>query len=183
MNYWFTSDWHLSHANIIRYCNRPFSSAEEMDKIILNNFFSKVKDGDIVYHLGDLSFRQESVNNFLKLLSKIEFHMILGNHDNKSFLRNKNVNTLSLYEDIVIEKQNITICHYPMTSWNKSHYGAWHLHGHHHRNTSHLFKGKIMNVSVDVNNFSPIDFEQIKEYMNKREDNWDYLGGKSHGSE
>ena len=23
MNYWWTSDYHFSHFNIIRYCNRP----------------------------------------------------------------------------------------------------------------------------------------------------------------
>jgi calcineurin-like phosphoesterase family protein len=32
---WFTSDFHFGHFNIIRYCNRPFASTEEMNGRIL----------------------------------------------------------------------------------------------------------------------------------------------------
>ncbi len=31
-NFWFTAGFHLGRANIIRYCNRPLSSAVEMDE-------------------------------------------------------------------------------------------------------------------------------------------------------
>lgn len=54
---WFTSDTHFGHTNIIEYCNRPFSCIEEMNGKIINNINSKVKHNDILYHLGDFSFR------------------------------------------------------------------------------------------------------------------------------
>ena len=50
---WFTADFHLGHANIIRYCGRPFESVAEMDAAILGRLNSSVAEDDILYFLGD----------------------------------------------------------------------------------------------------------------------------------
>lgn len=34
MKYWFTSDTHFGHSNIIRYCKRPFSRVDEMNEVV-----------------------------------------------------------------------------------------------------------------------------------------------------
>jgi hypothetical protein len=54
INVWFTSDFHFGHRNILRYCNRPFDSIEDMDATLLANLNSKVGENDILYFLGDL---------------------------------------------------------------------------------------------------------------------------------
>ena len=76
-----------------------------------------------------------------------------------------------------VEDNYITLCHYPMISWNKSHYNSWLLYGHVHNNEIPL-KGKMMNVGVDVNNFYPVSFTQVKEYMNKQPNNYNYIKKK-----
>lgn len=45
----FTSDLHLGHENCIRLCNRPFSSIEEMDETLIENWNYKVTGKDTVY--------------------------------------------------------------------------------------------------------------------------------------
>jgi len=50
---WFTADFHFGHNNIIRYCNRPFRSADEMDQTILERLNASVEANDTLYFLGD----------------------------------------------------------------------------------------------------------------------------------
>jgi calcineurin-like phosphoesterase family protein len=183
---WFTSDWHIGHTNIIKYCNRPFANVQEMDKTILDNFFSVVKKGDTVYFLGDLSFHIEAIKNTLMVISMagIDFNVLLGNHDDTSAVSRfshhqfrKNVYRML---DLEIEGQPVTLCHYPMLTFNRSHHGAWQLYGHHHNGGYHkdippAVMGKKMNVGVDIHNFMPVSWDQVKEYMKKQPHNFDYI--------
>lgn len=54
--HFFIADTHFNHANIIRYCKRPFSNVEEMNNVLIENINSKVGEADILWHLGDWGF-------------------------------------------------------------------------------------------------------------------------------
>ena len=120
MNY-FTSDLHLGHRNIIRLCNRPFATIEEMDETLIRNWNAKVTNGDTVYILGDLLFRNEKpAEEYLKQL-KGKKHLIIGNHD-RDWVKKCNledffesVNNLHFISD---GKRQMTLCHYQsMREW------------------------------------------------------------------
>ena len=75
---------------------RPFSSVEEMNIEYIKRWNNKIKKGDEVYILGDLSFyKGEKTNEILKQLNGQKF-LIEGNHDNM-YLSDKNLIKIYLY--------------------------------------------------------------------------------------
>lgn len=187
MNYFFTSDWHLGHDTILKgFRKEVFSSTDEMNKKIISNIFEVIKPGDQLYYLGDMywKFPQDELDKLFIAFKKhkINFHFITGNHDPKH-LKYSAIVWQGTLKDIVINKQPITLCHYPMVVWNKSHYNAWQLHGHIHYKDSTWFKlferdiyeGKQINVNCELHNFMPLSFEELFELMKNKNDNFDLI--------
>ena len=93
------ADTHFGHANIIRYCNRPFTSTEEMDKVIIQNWNKVVSNKDIVIHLGDVGMGgKDYIKNIISQLNGKKI-LIKGNHDNYSdeFYREAGFHTVSRF--------------------------------------------------------------------------------------
>jgi calcineurin-like phosphoesterase family protein len=172
---WFSADFHLSHKNIIKYCNRPFRDVEEMDSTIIENLKSKLKSNDILYYLGDLTFHETTALEFFEVFKDIKIHYIIGNHDNKKVLDivQKYCESMSLLKEITIAGQDITLCHYAMRVWNNSHFNSWQLYGHSHATLEPV--GKQYDVGVDNNNFFPVSFDEIVEIMKNRPNNFNLI--------
>ena len=165
----FTSDLHLGHANVIRHCNRPFSSVEEMDEVLIRNWNQRVKTNDTVYVLGDLMFRNHKPpEEYLKQL-RGKKHLFTGNHDRdwtkKVQLDDyfESVNKLDFISD---GKHQMTLCHFPMMSWPHS-TRAYMVFGHIHNNTDAEYWPLIcnselmLNAGVDINDFMPVTFDEM----------------------
>lgn len=161
---WFTADEHFGHANIIKYCDRPFASVQEMDEEIIRRHNSVVREGETVYHLGDFSFRNR--DHWASRLNGN--HIFLrGNHDSRP-------NRLPQIVEIKPYKGTlIVMCHYAMRVWNGSHFNSWQLYGHSHGTLPGV--GKQMDVGVDTNDYYPYSLDQIAEIMESKEDNLNYF--------
>lgn len=76
----FSADQHWYHLNVIRYCNRPYSSVEEMNEDMVSKWNSVVGPQDSVYVLGDVSLAFRPVEVFSPRLNGTRF-LVPGNHD------------------------------------------------------------------------------------------------------
>lgn len=171
---WFTSDIHFSHANIIRFCNRPFVTVEEMDETIISNWNSVVGQHDYVYIVGDVFFH--NATNALKIAKRLNGIKVLiyGNHDkvirNNKELRDQFSETHELLERRFVSgdtKVTITMCHFAMKVWNKSHHGALHLYGHSHGSMPDDGT-RSMDVGMDAVGFYPISLEEVINRIGSR---------------
>jgi calcineurin-like phosphoesterase family protein len=179
----FTSDTHFFHSKIIKYCDRPYANAREMNDDLVEKWNSVVPVDGKVFHLGDVSLNAnpKELDTLLHRLNG-EIYLVVGNHENdalgKPYIKERwsAVNdVIELYvkdEEIGYGEQHIVMCHYPMIVWNCSHKGSWQLFGHVHGGLSN--KGVIqhpvtsMDVGVDSHNFTPWSYQQIKEQITKQ---------------
>lgn len=179
---WFTSDHHFGHKNIIGYCNRLFKTVEEMDIKLVDNWNALIGPGDLVYHLGDFCLGNKD-------LADVYFHQLNGSikvlynpwHHDGRWLRgnpwSKDGILVSYLSPLVSLKAKrpqeesvyIMLCHYPLASWDRSHYGSLHLHGHCHGNLLNSSENLLVrvDVGVDVQNYCPVSLSSILEAAGK----------------
>lgn len=169
--YFFTADEHYNHVNILSFMNRPFKSVKEMNEELVKRNNEIVTKNDFVIHAGD--FMWQGTGEFLRNLHK----SLIGNH---IYLRGSHDHWMNgSYHEIwekTIESIHIVVCHYAMRTWGRSHWNSWQLHGHSHGKLEPI--GKQYDVGVDTNNFYPVSFEQIKEIMKNKQNNFDLIKRK-----
>ena len=164
-----TADLHLGHANIIRHCRRPFSSVEEMDKVIINNWNAAIGPKDEVYIIGDFTMRPAAdAHEYLTRLNGHKY-FIKGNHDR--FLKNfesyaSDFVWVKDYYVLRTDEYRIVLFHFPILEWDQFYRGAIHCFGHVHNSPLSgerlsLMSGPAFNVGVDVNEFYPVSLTDI----------------------
>lgn len=169
---YFTADLHLGHKRIIQMTNRPFPTVEEMDATLITNWNKKVKANDTVYIIGDLIYKSQSPEKYLRQL-KGKKVLIRGNHD-EGWLRllaaNKYFSNITPLLEISLFDRMITLCHYPMLEWRNSRKSGkklgYLIHGHIHNRLDTKYdllfnNSNALNAGVDINNFEPVTFEEL----------------------
>ena len=165
---YYIADTHFGHANVIEFCNRPFSSADEMNQNLIERWNAKVKGTDTVFILGDMFFRCEDPKKILKQL-KGKKRLITGNHDG-SWMTKINAENYFLSIDCMLETSlddhGVTLCHYPLLTWRHQ-LRSYMIHGHIHNDTTSDFwpliksRDRLLNAGVDINGFRPVSFDEL----------------------
>ena len=136
-----------------------------MNQTLLEDWNRHVAFDDVVYHLGDftLSGRKRAAYYFSRLNGAIKILGTYWHHDKKWMPRGStSFHGVEILPPLYVLKHNppITLCHYPMARWERSHYGGWHLHAHSHG--KHIPTGKMMDIGVDANDYTPVSLLQVK---------------------
>lgn len=167
---WFTSDTHAWHQNIIRYCNRPWSTAHEMTEVMADNINTCVPAHGILYHLGDFSWGNKMwVEGFRSMINCGRIVLVLGNHDKlirkEESLRKLFDSVCDIAELDFSKRKKIVMCHYSMRVWNASFHRSWHLYGHSHGTLEDDPNSLSFDVGVDCWDYKPVSLDQVREKM------------------
>ncbi|WP_108867399.1 metallophosphoesterase family protein [Aquimarina aquimarini] len=174
---WFTADTHFGHKNILDYTNRSFSSVDEMDEVLIENWNDKVYPDDEVYHLGDVGLC--SPNKLKKILERLngKIYLIKGNHEKSAEACKDRFEWIKDYYELIMpdpdgfkEQQLVVLFHYAMRVWQASHHGTYHIYGHSHGELSDDPNALSFDVGVDCHNYGPINYQDIKKIMKNK--NW-----------
>lgn len=161
-NIFVISDTHFGHKNFLNFTNengekiRNFSSVEEMDEIMVENWNKKVRDEDIIYHLGDVYFGDGH-----QVLPRLRGRkrLIAGNHDNlKSEHLQKHFQKIMLWR--MFPDLNCVMTHIPLHESNL-YKVKYNVHGHIHQQKSP--DERYINACVEHWNYSPIAIEEMFE--------------------
>ncbi len=171
MKYHFCGDYHWGHANIIKYCNRPFKNLDHMHRVQIRNWNDVVGPNDLVIHDGDWCFKNskggkrgegvtmKAIDWERKLNGKII--QIIGSHDRNNSVR-------SIIHKLVIKYGHhyINIVHDPR-DYDINFKINFVAHVHNKWKFKRVFSPMddryidLINIGVDVWNFRPVTFEEI----------------------
>lgn len=188
-NIYFTSDIHANHANIIKYCNRPFKDVEEMNRVLFDNINKTIGDNPeaILINCGDFIFGNVSMyDDLIDSIKAKKIYNIIGNHDIKNIVQRRAMipydETAKVFwsTELIVQLWNgpklhtiFTVSHYPHC--DGQFLGSFNIHGHLHTpknldeytgvdaNIARKLKenGMCYDVGVDGNDYKPVKLTDV----------------------
>ena len=176
---WLISDTHFGHENILKFRHggddgplirgSRFSSVEEMDETMVENWNKTVKPGDKIYHLGDVFFGDKE--RFIKLWKRLngQKRLILGNHDDaKFFAKHELVAQIHMWR--MFPEHGLLLTHTPQHEstlfegrFRNFPGNALNVHGHIHQNPAPSPLHRV--VCVEHIDYTPIHIEEVRDGM------------------
>jgi len=164
MSRYVISDHHFGHANIIEYCDRPFSSVGEMDTTLLDRYYEAVDADDLLVHLGDVAMDMQNGRETVEYFQQLDGDLLVrGNHDVGLAPEEA---PFPVVDSCILEHgdHRFYCTHRPEDvpeSWD-----GWVLHGHHHNNDTERYPfvatdERRVNVSSELLNFRPITLDAV----------------------
>ena len=189
----FTSDWHIAHKNILKFCPRGgVQSLDEMHHELIRNYNDLANNSTVGYFLGDMCFDAKVGKEVLSQLKGTKV-LVRGNHDFKPSTMYK-MGFDSVVEEavVLVAGKYIRLSHFPYkmedpvflspryfkelinppvpkryVSRRPLDRGGWLLHGHTH--SSEKQTGRMIHVGVDAWDMKPATVPQLESLIAKYE--------------
>jgi len=155
-------------------------TVQKMNRTYIDKINNTVKfNNDILFILGDFGYFKDeaAVHSMRSRICVEQVYFIIGNHDRRQWVQTPFDRVYDQLE-INVDGKPITLNHYAMLRWNKSHHGSYMLFGHSHGMLGewigqHMPWCRLLDVGVDGHSmeghYAPWSFKEVKEYMDKRE--------------
>jgi len=177
---WLISDTHFCHSNILNFTDaftgkhiRPgYDDVDHMNEHMIELWNSTVKQGDIVYHLGDVAMGPDHKEWMAKNFNRLHGskRLLVGNHDDVKFLASGGwFQKVGLWRQFT--EYNLLLSHVPLHEMSASRgrpdaqIKMVNVHGHIHQNPSP--PGAYINMSVEAIDYTPVHIEDIAQQAKK----------------
>jgi len=200
MRAFFVADLHLGHANICPYAGRPFigegdllepysgggrprwasrrasnECSERMSAALIRNIQSRMKEDDILYHLGDFCCKgpergvpgsNTRAAAWEGLIDRRIVH-IVGNHDrNNSVKHALDMATMTIAGKVVLLRHRPPSPEFPLPDIPLDYMLCGHVH---EKWQTMWYEGVwVYNVGVDVNKFMPVRLDEVVTMYERR---------------
>lgn len=170
---WFISDTHFNHENIATKFTledgspaRPFSSVDEMNEVMIQNWNKLVKEQDHVWHLGDVIMGNRHYISAVLSRLKGKKRMLLGNHDQL-----KGCELMKFFQKVelwrVFKEYDFVCTHIPL---RRESFRAVNFNVHGHIHHAVIQDPAYINVCVEHTNYAPIHLDEIRAIIKQRRD-------------
>ena len=163
---WIWSDLHLHHANIIRYCDRPFDSADAMNRALFAAWVKTVGETDTVICGGDVAMGGALKGDRIDAVRKMPGRKLLvrGNHDFDRRGRPLPTGCDAAWMTLLIPGDPpLFLTHIPMGEVPA---GGVNLYGHVHNEP--LRHGPRVNICVEHTEYRPLPLEVLRRLARAR---------------
>lgn len=150
-NTFFIGDLHLGHKRVVQF--RPWTTVEEHDAAIIENWNSTVRKHDTVYVCGDVAFGSDAIQK-LSLLNGTK-KLIAGNHDTYS-----TATYLKYFTKVMgcAEVNGWLVTHIPV---HESQFARWRLNIHGHTHSRAIDDPRYVCVSAEQTGYRPISVDEV----------------------
>lgn len=162
------ADTHFGHANIIKYCNRPYYCVEDMNKDLIHRWNNIVTNSDKVFVLGDFALgTADQIKEWGRQLNGSKI-LIRGNHDRHTSKTYREAGFKQVIDYPILIEDYFLLSHYPVFTNSNSPF--FNIYGHVHNNTDYkTLTDSSCCISVERWQYNPVSLEFLKKlFINEK---------------